>query len=44
MMGHYEEEGIWDWSTLESDLMHPTAYAESMPFHEYEAMLSEALD
>lgn len=44
MMGHYEEEGLWDWSTLESDLMHPTAYAESIPFREYEVMLSEAQD
>lgn len=42
-MGHYEEEGMWTWLTLESALQNPTIYAQSTPFHEYEAMLADAL-
>ena len=43
LMGHYEEEGMWTWTTLEDALRHPTIYAQSKPFHEYEAMISDAL-
>lgn len=43
LMGHYEEEGMWTWLTLESALQNPTIYAQSTPFHEYEAMLADAL-
>ncbi|MHA7856659.1 MAG: hypothetical protein ACX94D_01135 [Henriciella sp.] len=43
LLGHYEEEGMWTWTTLEDALRHPTIYAQSKPFHEYEAMIADAL-
>lgn len=43
LLGHYEEEGMWTWMTLEDALRHPTIYAQSKPFHEYEAMIADAL-
>ncbi len=43
LLGHYEEEGMWTWMTLEDALRHPTIYTNSKPFHEYEAMIADAL-
>jgi hypothetical protein len=43
LLGHYEEEGMWTWMSLEEALRHPTVYAQSKPFHEYEAMVEDAL-
>ena len=43
LLGHYEEEGISTWMPLEDALRHPTIYAQSTPFHEYEAMIADAL-
>jgi hypothetical protein len=43
LLGHYQEEGMWTWMTLEDALRHPKIYAQSKPFHEYEAMITDAL-